>query len=627
MYYSLIFFILGCGKKLQSPSSATCIDWQEAPEQGVLLPEDSTRTLASLIKTVPACEAALLFYRYTQRSDDFAQGCATLPMNAQMISGNRPLENGQYCVRLKHDKGFSHRTFSVYAGKPLDTESVASSLSIPPEQADSLLAGYSEPLIDEGKEWVQVQFPKQESVLKVLQQQQEINNLKSTPKAEFQIESFENILSFHFCCGRKSFLDIPVKKDNASVQKWLQKVPPSVKKKKWKIVGYSSSAGADCSSNQRMSKIRSEAVASLMRRYGYTNLEIDWCGATPDKIPIDEHPQWQRVDVFQPQEFVSMRIQRQTEEGEKIAFADNTLLSIEGASAQRCQLNVDAEREKRVDVAILIDTSGSMYDDWVNQIQPYLAPEIRNFVETQRAANTDVYVQIYTLDENLCGALNAAENDAFFGCTSLKPGQLHSISPSCNTRESNESWGTGVSWVSRYHPWRAGAFRVVLPISDELPCEGNSTSTDEDDVLSLETAINDAKQFGVSAYPFYGTLSGGRSHIMVQTFMERLALQTNGSVGSLVSTGSDALSRVFQSIQKAAFDSEKSVVFSCALSDKETELVVRNPDNTEFRLNLPSLQKEMTQRARPSCKDLPVCEKTNTYSGPTSKEPKLRCDE
>ena len=624
---SLLFFS-ACVKQVPPPQKIeTCQDWDQAPEQGAFLQEDSTITLRSLVKTNSLCEEKLEFYRYTQRTESHSQGCEVIPPQAKSVLASSGLINGQYCVRLRHEKGLSHRSFSVYAGTPSNKEELVKSLAIPEDKVEEMLSGYLDPLVDEGKEWVQVKYPKQESVAKIVAQKVELEKKKSEPKPEFEVDSFENILSFHFCCGRKAFRDEPVKADNVRTQKWLKKVPRAVKKKKWKIVGYSSTAGADCSDNQRMSQIRSQAVASLMRRYGFTNVEVEWCGATPEKIPADEHPQWQRVDVFQPKEFVSMRVQRQNKEGEKISIADNTQLSIEGAAAKRCRLDVDPDREKRVDLAIIIDTSGSMRDDWINQIQPNLAPEIRKFVLEQRTANVDVHVQIYTLDANLCGELNAMENDEFFGCTSLKPGQLYSISPSCNTRDANESWGTGISWVSRYHPWRAGSFRAVLPISDELPCEGNYTSTYEEDVASLENAIKDAKQFGVSAYPFYGTLSGGKTHAMIPAFMERLAIDTKGVMGSLTSNGSDAISRVFKSIQKAAEDSQKAVLLSCALSDEKVELVVRSPDNSELRFSVPSLQKESTQSNRPSCKELPACEKTETYSGPSSKEPKLRCDE
>ncbi|MCL6479601.1 MAG: hypothetical protein K6T65_14565, partial [Peptococcaceae bacterium] len=36
----------------------------------------------------------------------------------------------------------------------------------------------------------------------------------------------------------------------------------------------------------------------------------------------------------------------------------------------------------------------------------------------------------------------------------------------------SEMWGAGVKWVAKYHPWREGAQRIVVPMSDECAWGG-----------------------------------------------------------------------------------------------------------------------------------------------------------
>ena len=201
------------------------------------------------------------------------------------------------------------------------------------------------------------------------------------------------------------------------------------------------------------------------------------------------------------------------------------------------------------------------------------------------------------------------------------------ISPSCNQWESNESWGTGISWVARYHRWRQDAYRAVIPISDELPCEGNSSSSFEEDEASLVLAIEDAQNRGLQVFPFYGTLSGGDAHTLVPSFMDRLAFHTKGKLGSLTSQGDGALARVFAAIEGAAEVSQKGILLSCAMPDKESALIVQTPGQKEERIPLPSLRKDIDDTKLPQCKELPPCAKKTSTEAPLPRKPQLRCED
>ena len=71
---SLLFFSACIKQAPPPPKIETCPDWDQAPEQGAFLQEDSTITLRSLVKTNSLCEEKLDFYRYTQRTESHSQG-------------------------------------------------------------------------------------------------------------------------------------------------------------------------------------------------------------------------------------------------------------------------------------------------------------------------------------------------------------------------------------------------------------------------------------------------------------------------------------------------------------------------------------------------------------------------
>ena len=80
-----------------------------------------------------------------------------------------------------------------------------------------------------------------------------------------------------------------------------------------------------------------------------------------------------------------------------------------------------------------------------------------------------------------------------------------------------ESWGPMSTYLAQYHPWRDGAVRLLLPISDEYPYEGTDfvccppdcdgrfqPVTTSEDYQTLDEAIAACQANDVIAYPLYG---------------------------------------------------------------------------------------------------------------------------
>ncbi len=152
----------------------------------------------------------------------------------------------------------------------------------------------------------------------------------------------------------------------------------------------------------------------------------------------------------------------------------------------------------KVDIQFVVDTSGSMSDEWteLNSLLSSLTQSISNL-------GIDLDYTLYTLGENLTkGIYRGREVGA-----------------------NSEDWGPGTAWVAQNHPWRDGAFRIIIPISDENAYHGGSSSTSED-ISSVTEAGEIANDNDVTVYPFYG--DGTNSSVI--TNMQRLAAATGGEV-------------------------------------------------------------------------------------------------
>ena len=379
-------------------------------------------------------------------------------------------------------------------------------------------------------------------------------------------------MPFRFCCDRYSLFDKPVLKLNQSSTRWIRKkVPLAARRKPIRVISYASTPGS-CQKNQTLSQRRAQVVASTLRQLGFSKISVESCGETGPKdapLIIDESPYWQRVDVVLPKELVTFRV-APGNDATTLSVAAGTKIKVMQDAKKVCQYRAQT---RSVDLVIAIDTSGSMSDDWTRTISPFLGAEATKLVKNFKKKGVDAQVFVYTLNYNLCGALSQSKDVI---CSALRPNQL----PTCNRSEPEESWGTATSWIAKNHPWRPGTMRAVLPISDELPCEGNSSSSPEEDQTAWKTGIRDALAYGLKVYPYYGTLYGGYGEgNVVAQMMRIMAQKTGGQYGALESMGTEPLSKVFSAISESIEAEGTDVTLSCypIVENEEVHVQVIEP--------------------------------------------------
>ena len=147
----------------------------------------------------------------------------------------------------------------------------------------------------------------------------------------------------------------------------------------------------------------------------------------------------------------------------------------------------------KIDLAFVMDTSGSMSDDWNDLCN--IQSEVVDSLEEDGA---DVEFTVY--------GLSSTQN-----CADESISSLHL-----------ESWGPGTEWLVNNHEWRSGSKKVIFPMSDECPKNGDGCGSPDDS--SIQSALNALETTEIEVYPIWG--SGGGSQ--VQGYMQELAEATDG---------------------------------------------------------------------------------------------------
>lgn len=175
-----------------------------------------------------------------------------------------------------------------------------------------------------------------------------------------------------------------------------------------------------------------------------------------------------------------------------------------------------------IDVAFLMDTSGSMEDEAAT-----LCSAIGEIVADLEAAGVTLRPHLLGLTETPGGAFSCLTNSvtnlpcAGAGCdmpTCLFPGDPSSF----------ESWGPATTIAARNLSWTPGAARIIVPIADEGPCNGslpNGCNDPGDDRDSVEEAVGAAVANGIVVSPIVGTGADG----CVRQLASDLAAGTGGS--------------------------------------------------------------------------------------------------
>jgi len=138
-----------------------------------------------------------------------------------------------------------------------------------------------------------------------------------------------------------------------------------------------------------------------------------------------------------------------------------------------------------VDVVVTMDTSGSMFDE-----SAALCGGVSSLQGALGAAGITANVHLLAIAAPDPGGVG------LFPClTDTVPNLLGAPVPgnpgSCsNVLSQNESWGNSTPIVAQRFPWTNGALRVIVPVSDEGPCNGDPCQSPGPDRDSILNAIN-----------------------------------------------------------------------------------------------------------------------------------------
>ena len=280
----------------------------------------------------------------------------------------------------------------------------------------------------------------------------------------------------------------------------------------------------------------------------------------------------------QPQIYYSM-IQPDMASGSIITLFDDTLLTpiighkghpdIVVDANDFVQIAWDDTRGGKVELAFIVDTSGSMYSEWADVCTVIYGGSFASGGSFQglkpmlETANMTVYETIYGLGNTLPGAASsgncAAHNNAASGIRTtplgLSPGddsgglrKLPGTVYNGNTYSgySGEDWGPGSNWAclswkdtlgnvpgnpptTDDHRWNPNATKIVIPVSDEGPKDGDPAQQ-ADDITSIQEAHDSCLNAGVIPVGLYGQSYGGAGN--VESHFKDLVQCPNGVVST-----------------------------------------------------------------------------------------------
>lgn len=161
---------------------------------------------------------------------------------------------------------------------------------------------------------------------------------------------------------------------------------------------------------------------------------------------------------------------------------------------------------RQVDVVFVMDTSGSMNDEF-----SALCSDIQLLVSDLQAEGININYTIL--------GITASRECATDSVQSSVPGA---------TVAHEEDWGPAMSDVSAYYPWKPGYVRLIIPMSDEGPYQGSPCEDPGPDRDSINIAILSAQRNNVRIAPILG--SGHEDEPCIHHLADALAQSTGGQV-------------------------------------------------------------------------------------------------
>ena len=280
----------------------------------------------------------------------------------------------------------------------------------------------------------------------------------------------------------------------------------------------------------------------------------------------------------QPQIYYSM-IQPDISSGATVTLFDDSLLTpiighkghpdVVVDANDYVQIAWDDTRGGKVELAFIVDTSGSMYSEWADICAVIYGGSFANGGQSFQGikpmlenANMTVFETIYGLGNTLPGAasqgacsqhnkntgprttpLGQTPGDDSGGIRKL-PGTVYN--GNTYSGYSGEDWGPGSNWAclswkdasgnvpgnpptQSDHRWNPNATKIVIPVSDEGPKDGDP-SQQADDKASIQEAHDNCLLAGVVPVGLYGQSYGGAGN--VQSHFMDLVQCPNGIVST-----------------------------------------------------------------------------------------------
>ena len=279
----------------------------------------------------------------------------------------------------------------------------------------------------------------------------------------------------------------------------------------------------------------------------------------------------------QPQIYYSM-IQPDIGSGAVVTLFDDTLLTpiighkghpdVVVDANDYVQVAWDDTRGGKVELAFIVDTSGSMYSEWADICTVIYGgnfasgPYFQGIKPMLEEGNMTVYETIYGLGNTLPGAASSGNCQGYNKNTGPRttplgqtPGddsggirKLPGTIYNGNTYSgySGEDWGPGSNWAclswkdaagnvpgnpptQSDHRWNPNATKIVIPVSDEGPKDGDP-SQQADDKAAIQEAHDNCLLAGVIPVGLYGQGYGGAGNI--QSHFMDLVQCPNGIVST-----------------------------------------------------------------------------------------------
>jgi uncharacterized membrane protein len=329
------------------------------------------------------------------------------------------------------------------------------------------------------------------------------------------------------------------------------------------------------SDDSSLTAIDDYIVAQHINNRDWPAIDVDSQG----NIHLVWQDNYDELDMFfqQPQIYYKMLQPDYAVQNAIVLFDDTLLTPIIGHKGHPdivvdandyVQIAWDDTRGGKVELVFVVDTSGSMYSEWADICTVIYGGNFQsggNFKGIKpmlEEGNMTVYETIYGLGNTLPGAasqgncathnknsgpratpLGQVANDNSGGLRTL-PGTVYN--GATYSGYSGEDWGPGSNWAclswkdtvgnvpgnpptSSDHRWNPNATKIVLPISDEGPKDGDP-SQQADDTSSINEAHDNCLNAGVVPVGLYGQSYGGA--VNIESHMRDLVQCPNGVVSS-----------------------------------------------------------------------------------------------